>query len=174
MNSEMLKTTARQQLTPAQREELEAIFNLGAAKVKVLDAYWIHGADCGEDYCYRCCKKKVAKLRKKDPKGEYRIDGGYRCEHDSPPFCYNCRARLDGGLTNHGAEQELDHFLENGFDRESSDDCYDMAEVIATRGWEPWEGRVYQREYERDRDEEYFADLTTLGLRILTPETPTP
>lgn len=154
-------------LTESEREHLEAIFHRGALKVKVFDAYWIHGADCGEDYCYQCCKSEVEKLKKKDPKGEYFVDGGWRSDHDGTPFCASCQKRLDGSLTNYGCKQEVDHFLEYGFDPNSDDDCLSMSEVICSRGWCPWSGRVYAKEYERERDERYFADLNTLGRRIL-------
>lgn len=155
------------ELTDEECNFLEDLFAKRGARVKAWDAHWIHGADSGEDFCYKCCKKEVANLKKKDPKGEYIVDGGWRTDHDTPPFCYRCGRRLDGCLTDYGCEAELDHFLEHGVNLSRWGHCYEMSEVINGRGWKPWSERIYEHEYQRESDVEYFANLHTLGRRIL-------
>lgn len=79
--------------------------------------------DAGEDFCRGCAEKLVDEKYAADPKkfeelyGEcedaeerYRaaIDGGFDIEHDSPPFCEKCGAKLSGSLTDYGADEELE------------------------------------------------------------------
>jgi hypothetical protein len=149
-------------LTEEEQNKLEALFAAGAAKEDVVDAYWIHGADTGEDYCFACAKKAVAALSAKDPAGEYSVDGGYPCERDSLPFCETCGLRLDGCLTDYGCSEELDHFIENGFAPANTSDCYSMDEVINRRGWN--HSKWVQSD---ERSLKYFRDLHELGRRIL-------
>lgn len=77
--------------------------------------------DAGEDFCWECATKVVDEKYKADPKrfeelyGEcedaeerYRaIDGGFGTDHDSPPFCDTCGAKLSGSLTEYGAAVEI-------------------------------------------------------------------
>lgn len=158
-------------LNNAATERLDAIFS--ARTVEAKDAYWIDGADSGEDYCYDCAKKEVEKLRQKDPENseEYCIAGGYRTEHDGTPFCTTCSCRLDGNLTDYGASSEVDHFLECGFDPDSADDCFSMNEVVSTIGWTLHDWR-YVRDYERVRDRQRYAALYRLARRILRADKP--
>ncbi len=133
-------------LTFEEQARAEAIFSAGAARYadQVKAAHWIHGADGGMDYCRECAlaiiekekvrRRRLPKVEKKDSEVPS-LDGGWRTEHDSPPICDECNAPLDGSLTNYGAETELDHFLENGFDPECDADCHAMSEVLLTLGW---------------------------------------
>ena len=146
---------------------LEDFFNAGAALVESEPEYWVHGADEGESYCHKCCEKKVKGLLKKDPGGEYCVDGGWGVEGDSTPFCETCGKLLENTLTEAGAETEVDHFLEYGFDPESDDDRRAMSEVIRARGWKPWLERRYRDEYEKKWDLQYFDDLHKVCRTIL-------
>ena len=71
-----------------------------------LACFWISdGGGAGENYCLECCEKQVASISAQYPDAE--VDGGWRTEHDSPPCCETCGARLDGSLTDYGAREEL-------------------------------------------------------------------
>ena len=128
---------------------------------------WIHDADEGLSYCYDCCSKEVERMLKENPKGEYCVDGGWGVEGDSTPFCEICGKLLENSLTGCGCRTEVEHFLENGFDPLSDDDCRAMSEVINGREWEPWENKHYRDQYEKDRDLDYFKDLHKLCKIIL-------
>ena len=149
------------------REKLEALFEAGAAKVESESEYWIHNGDEGLSYCRECCEKEVKRLLKENPQGEYCVDGGCGTEGDSTPYCKTCGKLLENTLTEYGCEAEVDHFIENGFDSGSSDDCRAMSEVIRARGWEPIEDRIYRDEFEKESDLKYFADLDKLCAGIL-------
>lgn len=87
-------------------------------------AHWIHGANElddpdagteGDDFCFDCCEKRVALLRERHPERcdylDLCVDGGWTSETDSPPYCCDCGAMLEGSLTEYGVEQELDALL---------------------------------------------------------------
>lgn len=91
--------------------------------------YWFGGDfhDASMDYCRECAEKLVDEKYTADPKrfeelyGEcedaeerYRaaIDGGFDIDHDSPPYCETCSAKLSGSLTDYGADQELEALIE--------------------------------------------------------------
>ncbi len=96
----------------------------GAAERK--SAHWIHSAGelprgsgidiDGEatNFCLRCARKKLAEIRKKHRylarKVSMCVDGGWSTDHDSPPYCHTCGATLEGSLTDHGVESEIEHF----------------------------------------------------------------
>jgi hypothetical protein len=90
-----------------------------------LACYWFDGEfhDTGENFCRDCAEKlvdeKYAAAPKRfeelfgkhdDAKGRYRvaIDGGWHIEHDSPPRCATCDAKLSGNLTEYGADEEIE------------------------------------------------------------------
>ncbi len=90
-----------------------------------LACHWF-GADFHDaslDYCRDCAEKIVDAEFAKDPErfeelyGEWEtaeerydaaIDGGWSTEHDSPPYCEDCGARLEGTLSDSGADDEID------------------------------------------------------------------
>lgn len=161
-------------LTEEECDRLQKFFADGAAKFSPKDAYWIDGADAGDDYCLPCAERELVKdiaryrrLPKKDRAKAERpsLGGGYSTEHDGPPFCATCGAVLDGSLTDYGAEEEVSHFTTYGFDIFSDDDRRAMSEVISARRWRAWSGIT--REYEQRKAEEYFTSLHELGRKIL-------
>lgn len=149
------------------QKKLETLFDAGAFKIQSEAEYWISGADEGISYCFDCCKKEVAKLLKAKPDGEYSVDGGWGMEDDLTSYCEICGKLLENTLTDCGCDEEVEHFLLNGFDPKSDDDCRAMSEVISTRGWEMWEGMVYRNAHEQEMDIRYFEDLYKLCVRIL-------
>lgn len=163
-------------LTAEECDRLSEFFEAGAAKFEPQDAYWIHGADDGSDYCRPCAlievMKEVARFRRL-PKTEKRkrdkpsLDGGWSVEHDSTPFCESCGALLEGCLTDYGCEAELDHFTEYGFDIASDDDCRALSAMISARGWDVGDRQSYRSDHEYRSAIEYFADLHALGRKIL-------
>ena len=151
----------------ADQEKLEALFDAGAARIPSEPEYWINGADGGVSYCFDCCELQVAKLLREDPDGVYEVDGGWEwgLEGDYTPFCESCGKLLENSLTDGGCKDEVDHFLLNGFDPKSDDDCRAMSEVISSMGWELWD--YYSTEYKKQCAVEYFDKLHKLCERIL-------
>ena len=144
-------------ISKSDQKKLETLFNAGAEKVESEPEHWISGADEGMSYCYDCAEKEVEQLLKKNPAGEYIVDGGWGIEGDSTPFCEICDKLLENTLTDYGCESEVDHFLDHGFDPKYDDDCRAMSEVISSKAWEPCE----------NEDIEYFANLHKLCGKIL-------
>lgn len=161
-------------LTEEQQERVSDALRAGAATGdEPKDCYWIYGADDGSDYCEECGEAEVEKLRAAKPDEEYSLDGGWRTEHDGTPYCEKCHCRLDGQLTYYGAEQEIEHFLEHGFDPACADDCLSAEEVINTIGWHLYQGEYnrYQSQFSTDREnraaQERHWNLGKLARRIL-------
>lgn len=114
-------------------DDLRAFIRAHAAGASErLPCHWF-GADfhnAGENFCRPCAEKLVDAKYAADParfaelygdehedaEDRYRdaIDGGWRIEHDSIPFCETCGAHLDGALTNYGVGEEIAHFAEYG------------------------------------------------------------
>lgn len=125
-------------LSEATRARLGALFNAGAAKFDPLPCHWVACADEDSvDYCREHALKRIEEIKAESPDREPILDGGWPSDHDSTPYCQyeGCGALLDGALTSYGAEQEIDHFLDYGFDPASDDDCRAMAEVVSTLHW---------------------------------------
>lgn len=84
-----------------------------------IPCHWVHGANeidgagCSEsdDFCRECCQAKVDEIYREHPEEAESagvcVDGGWDQEHDNPPRCTACDARLRGRLTNYGSVQEL-------------------------------------------------------------------
>jgi hypothetical protein len=124
----------RAALTEKELETFMKLIGPGAAEIEkdVKDAHWIYGADDGADYCEECALERINNIDKTDPDRELELDGGWRTEHDSLPTCDACGCQLDGCLTYYGADCEIEHFKENGFDPQSAYDCFAMSEVLNT------------------------------------------
>jgi len=153
-------------LTDDECDSLHDLFNAGAARINDEPEHWIGGADEGLSYCYKCAKKEVAKLLKKEPDAEYCVDGGWGSDSDGTPFCEICQKLLRASLTQYGCSSEVAHFTENGFNAQSDMDCYCMERVISSSGWRPYtfDGEETYRTKEKEK---YFKDLHALGRRIL-------
>lgn len=154
-------------LSPFEIARLESIFRHGAEWPKTEPEHWISGGVGNHDhdeslsYCWDCATKEIARLKQDEPSGEWVVAGGYGNEGDSTPFCEKCHVRLENTLTRYGCREELRHFLANGFDPDSGDDCCSMAAVVDARGWE-------KRSWHDEDDEAYLRDLHELGRRILS------
>jgi hypothetical protein len=153
-------------LSESEREQLDALFNAGAARMPAADEHWIHGYDESLSYCYKCANKELATLLEKEPNADYSVDGGWRMESDSTPFCESCAKLLDACLTSYGCEAELDHFTTYGFDPKSDDDCRAMSEVINSMGWEAHDF-PHEEEHKKRSRAERFAQLYALCRAIL-------
>ncbi len=145
------------QITKTERMRLGKIFSAGAVRVPEKCEYWIGGHDAGESYCFDCAEKKVAELFKKNPNGEYEVDGGWGTEGDYTPSCETCGHRLDNSLTQCGCEEEVRHFLCFGFSPNCDHDCCDMDKVLGSAGWD-----IYF-----EKDKQYFDDFYKLCRIIL-------
>jgi len=155
-------------LTEKEQEKLNDFFRDGAEGIEAEPEYWVNGGE-GLSFCYDCCGKEVSLLKKDDPENnEYCcVDGGWIIDGDSIPYCETCDKLLKNTLTYDGCEDEVNHFLEHGFDPCSASDCYSMERVIAGRGWEIGEERIYRNEYDKEGDIKYYKNLEILCKRIL-------
>ena len=158
-------------ISVSNREKLEVLFDAGEAKISSEPEHWISGPDGGASYCLECCEKEIEKLSRENPGEDYCVDGGWCIEGDFTPFCEICQKLLVNTLTDYGCESEVEHFLEQGFDAESNDDCRAMSEVISSRGWEPI-CQNYKNDMEKKEDLNYFEDLHKLCKTILDSPPP--
>ncbi len=104
-----------------------------------LPAHWVHGAGDlkkgeseGTNYCLACCEKRVAEILAAHPGAvdDVDVDGIGRTEHDSPPYCETCGAKLDASLTDYGVDQEIEHFITCGIKPDGADDWYDLDNAL--------------------------------------------
>lgn len=102
--------------------------------------YWIGGYDQGFSFCRQCAEKKVRELKKKNPNGEFFVDGGWSTEGDSQAFCETCGMVLDNSFTTFGCEQELDHFAGHEWSL-SPLDCLSLGNILGSYGWSDDEHR---------------------------------
>lgn len=111
-----------------------------ASLFEVKPEHWISGEDADEgiSFCRECAEAEIAKRG-----GELTIDGGYCGPNDSHAFCETCRCPLEVTLTDHGCEEELHYFEENGFDLTSAEDCYYLLLLFSSAYW--GEGEVAER-----------------------------
>lgn len=109
-----------------------------AAQVTVRNAHWISGPDGdvyfnhGADFC-RCCARAVIRHKRRRDRAnrkEYRLDGGWRSEHDSPKWCAGCGVKLDVSLTDHAVGSELEHYRSQGVRPGSKWDAHALLDVI--------------------------------------------
>lgn len=68
--------------------------------------------DVSYDFCYECAEFLIDEFVAEHPddEGDIHLDGGFGTDHDSPPYCEFCGARLSGSLTKYGIDSELEHF----------------------------------------------------------------
>lgn len=111
-------------------DALERLIAPGVAQFPVLPEHWIHGWDEGFSFCEPCAQQKIAELLKEKPEEEYLLDGGWIIEGDSMASCDTCGAALDNSFTDYAVRQELDHFLEYGFELKAPADCYSMQNIL--------------------------------------------
>lgn len=160
-------------ISEADQAKIEEFLEAGSSNIKIRNEYWIGGGRggevCGESYCYDCCRKAINQLRKKDltKKEIYFVDGGWETESDSIRFCTSCRVLLATTFTDCGSEDEVDHFLQNGFDVKDELDCYSLGLAIFGRGWRPWADKIFENKSEMENDAHYYQNLHKLCRIIL-------
>lgn len=111
-----------------------------ASQVTVKAAYWIGSPDGelyfnnGSDFCRSCAMAIIRHKRRRDRanRDEYRLDGGWRSEHDNTLFCSGCGSRLDGSLTDYAIGEELAHYREGPPRPGCIEAAYDMTEVLTS------------------------------------------
>lgn len=110
-----------------------------ASQVETKEAHWITTPDGehanehgGNDWCEECAEKEIEGLRAKDADNadDYRLDGGWASEHDSPPHCAGCGVRLQANLTAAGGIYELDHFREHAPEPGNAGHAYEVSEML--------------------------------------------
>jgi len=110
-----------------------------AALAKVEDAYWISTPDGeyrssdGAEWCFDCGNPMVKHLRKNDKsrRDDYILDGGWVCEHETPPHCAHCGVKLRASLLVYGGIYELEHFRENPPEPGSINHAYEVSEMLS-------------------------------------------
>lgn len=127
-------------ISEADQERLEALFRFGATAHPALPEHWVAGGDSDESisYCLECAEKEIASRLTTEPHVELFVNGGWRDESDYVPHCETCGRLLVSGLTNYGAEQELDHFIANGFNADDNGHCRALYDVVSSIGWIPF------------------------------------
>jgi len=153
-------------LTNDEKERVEEIANRGAANVETKPEHWIHGWDEALSFCRDCAEAKIKELIQSEPDAEYCLDGGWGIDGDGLEFCETCGDRLWNSLTAYGCESEVEHFIENGFDPQSDDDCYSLERVISSNGWGPY-ADLPGSDFEKRTRHDYYSSLNSLGRRIL-------
>lgn len=85
-----------------------------SANVEVSCAHWINAknanTDQGISYCGACCEKHVTELNKKNPKGEYFMDGGWSQDSDTFENCDTCGVTLDTDFTEYAVREEIEYW----------------------------------------------------------------
>lgn len=96
---------------------------LRSRKAEVGATYWLLD-DGSETYCKEC-------MVKQKPDGEPGDDYSYSWDGDSDSveLCCECGALLSYTLTDWGVRQELENFIEYGWDWDNPYSCYEMWEV---------------------------------------------
>lgn len=106
-------------------------------------AHWIGSPDGeytgsnGSDWCRTCAIFVIRHLRRHDRKHreDYRLDGGWRTEHDHQPFCAHCCERLDGSLTTYGAEAEVECWQTYGVRPGNPYEAHSLWETLNVLGY---------------------------------------
>ncbi|MBL0732233.1 MAG: hypothetical protein JJW03_05200 [Desulfosarcina sp.] len=146
-------------LSKKEQKQLYAFFETGCKDISIKSEYWINGSDQGISYCLSCAEKEVEKLKKEEPDEEFFIDGGSNnVEGDFIPFC-ECGQLLENSLLDSGCNDEVDYFLQDGFDIESGNDCYSMMCVIDSMKWKSWNNNK--------EDDAFYNNLHILCRQIL-------
>lgn len=101
-------------------------------------AFWVTSpdgevyTDYGSDFCGSCASAICRNRRRRDRKrrADYRVDGGWRTEHDVAPYCGGCGVKLDACRTGYGASRELEYYAEVGVRPGNALDALCLLEVL--------------------------------------------
>lgn len=129
--------------------------------------HWVHGGNEALSYCRECCEKEVERLRKEKPGGDFLVDGGFGIEGDRTPFCETCNKRLSNSLTDYGAETEFEHFMENGADLKSPDDCLSLWNAFESQLWGARGQETWESDFDFKSRKERWALMHRVGYRVL-------
>lgn len=107
----------------------EAIALLDERETQAEPHYWIVDGDDSdeyEDYCFDCVVKVMPQIWA-EPHEHYRY--GHWDESDCCVLCEECGKLLKYTLTDYGVANELEHFVEYGFDWNNPNECAELARV---------------------------------------------
>lgn len=139
---------------PEARKIADALYAV-AKNVPVKNAHWIalpdggsYYSDHGAEWCRDCGRAMLRHLKRQDRKNRrnYRLDGGWACEHETPPHCSGCGSKLDAILLSYGAIEELDHFRENPPNPKSPEQVYEVREMLIALEYTTKDNSVHARE----------------------------
>lgn len=111
-----------------------------AIQAKTETAYWItvdggeYPHDNGNEWCYDCGSKEVAKLKAENPDKDedyYFLDGGWCSEHETPPMCAECGVKLEASLLTYAGIYELEHFADNPPTPGNVTHAYEVHEMLS-------------------------------------------
>jgi len=105
-------------------------------RLKQQDQHWIHGADEGLSWCRKCAEKEISRLKALNPDADICLDGGWDTEEDGPQFCEGCEVSLSCSYTDYGAEQDLQHYEEYGFNPKEPSDCESLCRILGASLWD--------------------------------------
>lgn len=91
--------------------------------------YWLFGdseIDEAEGYCFDCVRIRLYEEMYHAKGYTHAYPTG---ESDGVKACDRCGLLLDYVLTEHGVIEEMGHFLENGWDWNNANDCFELARV---------------------------------------------
>lgn len=129
------KLSERAQVVQQWLDTVRSELDLRALQAGAQWLYWIEvdGQDDDEDYCLPCAKKEAA------TKPGAEVEGGPNYpESDYCRSCEKCGQLLHYVLTNHGAQRELEHYQQHGWDWDDPDDCYHIAAMLGAWIGDGW------------------------------------
>lgn len=135
-----------------------------AEAVEVRPAHWIvtpdggsYYGDGGGEWCRACARAVLRHLRRRDRRHrhEYALDGGWVCEHDTPPHCAGCGVKLEATLLSYGALEELAHFRENPPSPDRPETVYEVREMLSAL------------EYTKAENTKYALEAIAIGRKLV-------
>ena len=116
-------------------DDLVATMDAIADGMELECIHWIRG-EAGPNWCHSCGKAVAKHLRRRatrKEKRDYILDGGFPGgDEDGCARCEGCGKLLHYSLTDHGVENELEHFLKY-FDQHGAiepETAYELARVF--------------------------------------------
>lgn len=150
-------------------EQAADMLRTSAETVHVEDCHWISDSDnYPEDYCFDCATAIAERGVVDTVHGDMvTVDGGWRSEHDSPPYCEGCGARLGYSPTDYCTGAEIDNYLEYWDDDIRPEEALDLLNIFEAVG-DPihygWCGDARDKAAAHKQ----LADAFTLAERVIS------
>lgn len=104
----------------------EVIHLLDQREIEVERPFWFINSryDESDTFCWDCLHLVMPKAEL----GEDFMGGGWD-EHDAAECCIHCGKLLKYTLTDYGVDNELEHFMEVGFDWNFPQECFELCRI---------------------------------------------